>query len=104
MDDLDPMAERFAAEHKRFLEEHNPSVLRGQSDRPAISSVGETAAEMFWHLMRECMYRVRDLPHKENGEGVRMPPPRGGGIDPARLDLPTPPGKLHPAVRRLVRR
>jgi hypothetical protein len=26
------MEERFALEHKRFLEEHNPSVLRGQSD------------------------------------------------------------------------
>jgi hypothetical protein len=30
--DLDAMEERFALEHKRFLEERNPSVLRGQSD------------------------------------------------------------------------
>ena len=27
VDDLDPMAERFAAERKRFLEQYDPSVL-----------------------------------------------------------------------------
>ena len=60
------LADKYAAEHKRFLEEHNPAVLRGQSDPTSyLSSVGETAAEMFWHLMRECMQRVRDLPHME---------------------------------------
>ena len=34
------MEERFAAEHKRFLEEHNPSVLRGQSDPDQLSLFG----------------------------------------------------------------
>ena len=45
MDDLDPMAERFAAEHKRFLEQHDPSVLSQQSDPTSyLSSVGQTVA------------------------------------------------------------
>lgn len=43
-DDLDPMAERFAVEHKRFLEQH-PSVLSQQSDPTGyLSSVGQTVA------------------------------------------------------------
>jgi hypothetical protein len=66
--DLDAMEERFALEHKRFLEDHNPSVLRGQSDADSyLSSVGRSAAEMFEHLMYQHMYSpaVRDLPHME---------------------------------------
>ena len=45
MDDLDPKAERFAAEHKRFLEQHDPSVLSQLSDPASyLSSVGQTVA------------------------------------------------------------
>ena len=47
-----PTAERYAAEHKRFLEQHNPAVLHQQSDPASyLSSVGQQAAEMYRHLM-----------------------------------------------------
>jgi hypothetical protein len=50
------LADKYAAEHKRFLEDHNPSVLRGQSDADSyLSSVGRSAAEMFEHLMYQHM-------------------------------------------------
>jgi hypothetical protein len=61
-------AKDYAEEHRKFLEENNPSVLRGQKDPSSyLSLVGEQAEEMFEHLMIQ--YRnqpkVRDLPHLE---------------------------------------
>ena len=45
---MDLLAKRYAEEHKRFLEENNPSVLRQQSDRHSyLSSVGQQAAQRF---------------------------------------------------------
>ena len=63
---MDPLAEKYAAEHKRFLEAHNPSVLHQQSDPTSyLSSVGQTAAEMYRHLMHQHHHKpaVQDLPH-----------------------------------------
>ena len=74
MDDLDPMAERFAAEHKRFLEENNPSVLRGLSDPTSyLSSVGQTAADMLEHLMVQAVHdpEVRKLSGPEWARELR---------------------------------
>ena len=59
--DLDAMEERFALEHKRFLEEHNPSVLHGQSDPDSyLSSVGRAAGERWDHVMSHYL-RDKDL-------------------------------------------
>jgi hypothetical protein len=65
-EELDPLAERLAQEHERFLEEHNPSVLRGQSDRTSyLSSVGQQAADQVRFLVSQ--YRrtpeFKNLPH-----------------------------------------
>ena len=58
----DPMAHRFA-EHKRFLEDNNPSVLRGQKDPNSyLSSVGEQASQMF----RDLMMKFRNSPEANN--------------------------------------
>jgi hypothetical protein len=52
MDDLDPIEEMFAQEHKRFLEQNNPSVLRRLSDPHSyLSSAGRQAGQMFDHMM-----------------------------------------------------
>jgi len=46
--------QRFAQEHKRFLEDNNPDVLRQQSDPTSyLSSVGNQAAERWEHLMSQ---------------------------------------------------
>jgi Transposon-encoded protein TnpV len=66
--DPHPLAAKFGAEHKRFLEEHNPAVLRGLSDSTSyLSSVGETAADRCEHLMFQYMQSpaVKDLPHQQ---------------------------------------
>ena len=50
VEEVDPLAERFAAEHRRFLEENNPSVLSKQDDPESyLSSAGSLAAESFRH-------------------------------------------------------
>jgi hypothetical protein len=68
---MDPLAERFAAEHKRFLEENNPSVLSQQSDPTSyLSSVGETAADRY----RDLMYR-----HDRSPEVQKLPTSRRSG-------------------------
>ena len=70
----DPLAERFAAEHKRFLEENNPSVLRGLSDPTSyLSSVGQTAADMLEHLMVQAVHdpEVRKLSGPEWARELR---------------------------------
>ncbi len=42
---MDLLEKRYAEEHKRFLEENNPSVLRQQDDPTSyLSSVGQEAA------------------------------------------------------------
>ena len=65
---MDPLAERFAAEHRRFLEEHNPSVLRGQSDPTSyLSSVGRSAAVTLEHLMSQ---------HLRDPELQKLPAPQ----------------------------
>jgi len=47
-------AKDHAEEHRKFLEENNPSVLRQQSDPNSyLSSVGEQAESMFEHLMSQ---------------------------------------------------
>ena len=72
--DLDAMEERFALEHKRFLEEHNPSVLRGQSDADSyLSSVGQQAADMLEHLMIQAQHdpEVRKLQGPERARELR---------------------------------
>jgi hypothetical protein len=64
----DPMAKRFAQEHKQFLERHNPSVLSQQSDPHSyLSSVGQEAAESFGHQMAKFANsrEVQKLPHLE---------------------------------------
>jgi hypothetical protein len=59
--DLDSLEQEFALEHKRFLEQHNPSVLRGQSDPDSyLSSVGRAAGERWEHLMSHYL-RDKDL-------------------------------------------
>jgi hypothetical protein len=65
---VDPLAERYAEEHRRFLDENNPSVLRGQSDLHSyLSSVGEAAAERLEHQMAKFANspEVQKLPHLE---------------------------------------
>ncbi|HXW72555.1 MAG TPA: TnpV protein [Methylocella sp.] len=61
-------AKDYAEAHRKFLEENNPSVLRGQSDPNSyLSSVGQQAEEMFEHLMIQRMHQpeVKNLPHLE---------------------------------------
>jgi hypothetical protein len=59
-------AKDYAEEHRRFLEENNPSVLRGQKDQNSyLSSVGELAEQMFEHLMIQRRRQVQNLPHLE---------------------------------------
>jgi hypothetical protein len=59
-------AEDYAEQHRRFLVENNPSVLRGQKDPSGyLSLVGEQAEEMFGHMMMQRMHQVRSLPHLE---------------------------------------
>ena len=65
-DQDDPTALRYAAEHKWFLQENNPSVLSGQSDPTSyLYSVGSQAARRLEHLM--ALYsnspEVQKLPH-----------------------------------------
>jgi hypothetical protein len=51
---MDPLAERYVLEHKRFLEDNNPDVLRQLSDPTSyLSSVGSQAAERWEHLMSQ---------------------------------------------------
>jgi hypothetical protein len=62
------LQEKYAAEHKRFLEENNPSVLRGLSDPTSyLSSVGEQAAERYEDLMfrHRQSPEVQKLPHHQ---------------------------------------
>jgi hypothetical protein len=62
------LADKYAAKHKRFLEENNPSVLRGLSDPTSISlRLGEQAAERYEHLMYQHFHspEVKKLPHME---------------------------------------
>jgi hypothetical protein len=67
-EELDPLAERFAKEHERFLKEENPSALPSQpSDRTSyLSSVGSQAADRLRFLMSQ--YRrspeFKKLPHQ----------------------------------------
>jgi hypothetical protein len=59
-------AKDYAEEHRKFLEENNPSVLRGQKDPNSyLSLVGEQAEDMFGHLMMQRMHQVRNLSHLE---------------------------------------
>jgi Transposon-encoded protein TnpV len=61
-------AKVYAEQHRRFLEEKNPSVQRGQRDQNSyLSSVGQQAEEMFLHLMmqRANQPEVKKLPHLE---------------------------------------
>ncbi len=45
-------AEEYADQHRKFLEENNPSVLHGLKDPNSyLSSVGQTAAERLEHIM-----------------------------------------------------
>lgn len=65
---MEQMAKRFAEEHKRFLEEHNPAVLRGQYDQTSyLSSVGHQAAERYALLMmsHNNSKEVQALPHQQ---------------------------------------
>jgi hypothetical protein len=74
MDDLDPTAKCFAAEHKRFLEEHNPAVLRGQSDPTSyLSSVGLTAADMLEQIMVQHLHdpELQKLPAPQRARLLR---------------------------------
>ena len=60
------LAQRYAEEHKRFLEEHNPDVLRKQSDPTSyLSSVGQEAEDRHLHLMLQHnnSKEVQKLPH-----------------------------------------
>ncbi len=65
---MDPLAERFAEEHRRFLEENNPRVLSQQDDPSSyLSSVGRQAAESWEHQMVKFANSpaVQKLPHLE---------------------------------------
>ena len=67
---MDPLEQRYADEHRRFLEENNPSVLSRQSDPSSyLSSVGETAAQMHRHLMFSHLRSpaVQKLPFPDQG-------------------------------------
>ena len=64
----DPRAERYAAEHKRFLQENRPDVwrqLQQKDPHSYLSSVGNQAAEMFRYLMHQYKEskEVRSLPY-----------------------------------------
>ena len=61
-------AQHYARLHKQFLEENNPSVLKGQPDRNSyLSSVGQQAEEMFEHLMTQYGHQpeVQKLPYHQ---------------------------------------
>jgi Transposon-encoded protein TnpV len=59
-------AKDYAEEHRKFLEENHPSVLRGQKDPSSyLSLVGEQAESMFEHLMMQRRRQVQNLPHLE---------------------------------------
>jgi Transposon-encoded protein TnpV len=76
----DPVAEQFESEHRRFLAENRPDVLRelqqaGELD-DYLTSIGETASERLSHAMRELLNdkehqklpyleRVRALQHRQ---------------------------------------
>jgi hypothetical protein len=54
MESMDPLVQRFADEHRLFLEDNNPDVLRQQDDPTSyIYSVGSQAAERWEHLMSQ---------------------------------------------------
>ena len=57
MDEDDPAAERYAQEHRKFLEENNPTVLEGLRQSGELDSylfvVGDQANEMFMTLMKQ---------------------------------------------------
>jgi hypothetical protein len=64
--ELDPLAQRYAEEHRRFLEENNPTVLSGQDDPTSyLYSVGSQAAERLGHFMAKYANspEVQKLPH-----------------------------------------
>jgi hypothetical protein len=49
---LDPLVQRFADEHRKFLENNNPEFLRQQSDPTSyLYSVGMEAAERWEDMM-----------------------------------------------------
>jgi Transposon-encoded protein TnpV len=80
LDDADPVAMHYQAEHRRFLAENRPDVLRelqraGELD-DYLTSIGETASERLSHAMRQLlndkehqklpyMERVRALRHRQ---------------------------------------
>ena len=76
-DEEDPGAQRWAAEHRRFLEENRPDVLRelqksGSLDS-YLSSVGETASERLSHAMRELLNdnEHQELPYLERARALQ---------------------------------
>ncbi len=58
-DEEDPDAQRWAQEHRRFLEENRPDVLlelqKSGSLDSYLSSVGNTASEMLSHAMLQLL-------------------------------------------------
>lgn len=54
MESVDPLVQRFADEHRKWLENNNPEFLRQQSDQTSyLYSVGSEAAERWEHLMSQ---------------------------------------------------
>jgi hypothetical protein len=70
-DDADPDAQRWAREHRRFLEENRPDLLTAlqwAGDlEDYLASVGETASERLEHAMAELLNDIehQKLPHLE---------------------------------------
>ena len=77
MSETDPRAERYAAQHRQFLAENNPDVLRELKQsgdlNSYLSSVGEQAAQTFEQLMmRHANSKdVQSLPHQQRVQELR---------------------------------
>lgn len=62
-------AERYAEQHRKYLEDNRPDVLKGLSrsgDLPSyLSSIGEQASDRLDHAMAEHSRATANLPYQE---------------------------------------